>query len=171
MNLTLQQAIIEASSKHGRDIIPQFSALLPFYNRTFRITFNECLERGSIDNPEGTKTGLFGNYAARYGIPPVDVDLEDVFKGYSPDSETFAVFGAEVIVPPLSRPLYYFQGVTTNQAEMQAVCTECFQKRYDALLVSVNKFKGNGWMRGYESTKHGMDLTVSQILFNTSMVH
>lgn len=152
MNLTLQQTIIEASSKHGRNIIPQFSALLPFYDRTFRITFSECLENGSIDNPEGTITGLFGNYAARYGIPPLDVDLENVFKGYSPDSETYAVFGAEVIVPPLSRSLYYFQGVTTNQTEIQTICTECFQKRYDALLIPVNRLKCNGWMRGYDAT-------------------
>lgn len=171
MNLTLQQAVIDASSKHGRNIIPPFSGLLPFYNRTFRVTFNDCLEKGSLDNPHGTYTGLFESYAARYGIPPLDVNLEDIFKGYDPDSETFAIFGAEIIIGPLARPLYYFQGVTTNEADMKNVCTECFKKRFDAIVISVNKFKGNGWMRGYDATKHGMDLTVSQILFNTSTVH
>ena len=171
MNLTLQQAIIQASSEHGRNIIPPFATMLPFYGSKFRVTFNECLRQGCLSNRSGTQTGLFDHYVALYAIPPLDVDLEDIFKGYSPDSDAKAIFSGEMIVRPLVRPLYRFQELVTEENDLKNAAHQCVKKGHDALVVPLNRFYPTNWARAYEVTNAEMDLSIGQILSNLSTVH
>ena len=173
MKISLQQAIVQASSHYGRNVIPSFGAILPYYGCHFRVTFDECIKNPNVSLDSGSRnsTDLFHDYIVKYALPELDINVTELFEGYDTGSNVSAVFTAEFLVRPVMRELYEFQNIVADPTELSNSMLLCLKKGHDAIIIPVDKFAPNQWMRGYEAKKAGQETDCSEIIFNTSVTH